>query len=225
MDKRFFVLDSFRGIAAISVVIFHMHVTNSIGELSFFRSSGLFVDFFFILSGFVIAHSYNKIINFKEFLIKRTFRLYPLHIFMFLVFFILELAKKYAHEIGYSFNKIPFSGTTSLTEIIPNLLFLQSWSPYFETLSWNAPSWSLSIEYYTYILFSATIIFFNKNKYISWIFIALISLILIAIKFNHFLEVQRGLSCFFTGCLLSIIHEKSKFVFEKFSYFSMSFIE
>lgn len=59
MNQRFLVLDSFRGIAAICVVIFHMHIIGSITELNFFRGSSLFVEFFFVLSGFVLAHTYD----------------------------------------------------------------------------------------------------------------------------------------------------------------------
>ena len=87
MNQRFLVLDSFRGIAAICVVIFHMHIIGSITELNFFRGSSLFVEFFFVLSGFVLAHTYGfKDVSFKRFIISRTFRLYPLHIFMFFIF-------------------------------------------------------------------------------------------------------------------------------------------
>lgn len=60
MNKRFEALDAFRGICAISVVIFHMHFIDSITELSFFRGSAIFVEFFFILSGFVLAHGYGS---------------------------------------------------------------------------------------------------------------------------------------------------------------------
>ena len=58
MNRRFEVLDAFRGICAVAVVIFHMHLVGSITELSFFRGSSIFVEFFFVLSGFVLAHGY-----------------------------------------------------------------------------------------------------------------------------------------------------------------------
>ncbi len=55
MGKRFEVLDSFRGLSAIFVVIFHMHYAGSITELSFFRGSSLFVEFFFVLKWICVS--------------------------------------------------------------------------------------------------------------------------------------------------------------------------
>ena len=55
---HFGVLDSWRGVAALLVALFHLNILSSIYSLHFIRNSYLFVDFFFVLSGFVISHSY-----------------------------------------------------------------------------------------------------------------------------------------------------------------------
>ena len=93
--NRFIVLDSFRGICAVCVVMYHLHWVASLAEIDFFRGSGIFVEFFFVLSGFVLAHGYGfrESLNFKEFVRSRFFRLYPLHLFMLLVFVALEFGK------------------------------------------------------------------------------------------------------------------------------------
>jgi peptidoglycan/LPS O-acetylase OafA/YrhL len=68
-----------RGIAAIVVLVFHAYLHH---DLSCFKNSHLAVDFFFVLSGFVIFHSYAAKImrgmTFQEYAARRIGRLYPL---------------------------------------------------------------------------------------------------------------------------------------------------
>jgi hypothetical protein len=52
---RFEALDGWRGICACLVVLFHFHGFSPIYSVELVRNSYLFVDFFFVLSGFVIA--------------------------------------------------------------------------------------------------------------------------------------------------------------------------
>ncbi len=226
MNQRFLVLDSFRGIAAICVVILHMSIIGSITELNFFRGSSLFVEFFFVLSGFVLAHTYGfKDVSFKRFIISRTFRLYPLHLFMFFIFVFLELGKLVAYKYGFLFNNLPFTGKKALSEIIPNLLFLQSWLPGFEPSSWNFPSWSLSVEYYMYIIFFFTLFIKSNFKYIVWFLFSFISFYMIVNSFGIMSEVIRGLSCFFAGALIYLVYRKVNLKFENINSKLFSIIE
>ena len=55
---RFYALDSWRGIAAVMVALFHMPIAWSLYDVGIVRHAWLFVDFFFVLSGFVIAFTY-----------------------------------------------------------------------------------------------------------------------------------------------------------------------
>ena len=64
-DKIYF-LESLRGIAAISVALFHFQTESFLTNNIFIRNSWLMVDFFFVLSGFVIAYNYqSKIKHFR----------------------------------------------------------------------------------------------------------------------------------------------------------------
>ena len=54
---RFIALDSLRGLAALCIVFYHMGAFGWIAGLPPFRYGWMLVDFFFILSGFVIAAS------------------------------------------------------------------------------------------------------------------------------------------------------------------------
>lgn len=147
-------LDSFRGIAAISVVIFHLSISSAVSEWDFFRHSSLFVPFFFVLSGFVIAYVYDKAtFNFKRFMIARGFRILPLYYLMLLAFLILEYLKYVLYSQLGVFNNPPFSEKNGIDQILPSCLLLQSWLPWTYPLSFNNPAWSLSVEWYLYIFF------------------------------------------------------------------------
>ena len=57
---RYEILDGLRGVAAMIVVAFHLFETYSKGPLSQILNHGyLAVDFFFVLSGFVIGYAYD----------------------------------------------------------------------------------------------------------------------------------------------------------------------
>lgn len=74
--QRLLLLDGMRGIAALAVVAFHMPRSGP----SFFAEAWLAVDFFFLLSGFVMARAYGSrfdTMGFREFMRVRLRRLYP----------------------------------------------------------------------------------------------------------------------------------------------------
>jgi len=228
MDKkRFEVLDSFRGIAAICVAIGHMHYAGSIAELDFFRGSWLFVELFFVLSGFVLTHGYafKENITFKQFAISRTFRIFPLHIAMLLVFLALEVGKLIAVQYGLHFNSGVFSGPTAIKEIIPNLFLLQSWTEYTRE-SFNIPSWSLSIEYYVYMLFFVTLFLRNSARIILWLSIVSVVAYLVLHDIAFFTgSVERGLYSFFIGALTYILYKNIKNYTHKVPSFIFTFFE
>src|SRR6266513_2571664 len=95
--ERFVVLDSWRGIAACLVALFHLDAYSHLYGVPFLRNSWLFVDFFFVLSGFVIAANYQQRLRdgfgIGRFLFLRLGRLYPLHFAMLALFVGCELLK------------------------------------------------------------------------------------------------------------------------------------
>lgn len=210
-EKRFHSLDSFRGLMATSVMLYHLRVTGSFTEWLFFRHSDVFVSFFFVLSGFVLTHAYGRSMpfNFRRFFITRTFRLLPLHLFMLGVFIVLECGRYIAVQKGMVFNNAPFSGKFSPTEILPNALLLQSWTHLTNPLSFNFPSWSISIEYYTYMIFAAILSIAFGVRIAVWTAIVLVSLLLMSAGNTFFtIESLRGLAYFFTGCLAYTLYLK-----------------
>jgi peptidoglycan/LPS O-acetylase OafA/YrhL len=79
---RYEILDGLRGVAALIVVAFHLFETYSNGVQSQILNHGyLAVDFFFVLSGFVIGYAYddrwNKM-SLSNFFKRRLIRLHPM---------------------------------------------------------------------------------------------------------------------------------------------------
>lgn len=197
-------LDSFRGIAAVSVVIYHLSIVGAISEWDFFRHSALFVPFFFVLSGFVIAYVYDKaIFNFKHFMIARSFRILPLYYVMLLAFLALECLKYVLYYKLGIFNNAPFSKQNGIDQILPNFLLLQSWLPWTYPLSFNYPSWSLSVEWYLYIGFGLLMF---APKFVRYGTICVLVVLMYA-HFRGFLSAEgaQGIMYFCAGCLMHTI--------------------
>lgn len=80
-SQRFEVLDGMRGVAAIIVMIFHLFAHST--TYPYLSKNGyIAVDFFFILSGFVIMHSYGRRLatgmSTADYVLRRVIRLYPM---------------------------------------------------------------------------------------------------------------------------------------------------
>ncbi len=80
--QHFHILDGLRGIAALAVVVFHfMEWIIPDFTQNFIGHGFLAVDFFFCLSGFVIAYAYDKRLpqmGIRAFFTSRLIRLHPL---------------------------------------------------------------------------------------------------------------------------------------------------
>ena len=166
--ERFVLLDGMRGIAALSVVIFHVL---SRFNLPIFSSAYTAVDLFFCISGFVIGHAYfNKLQTFmtvQEFMRYRIVRLYP----AFLVGSILGLA---ALCIKISMGDGNINNVSAAVAAILNLSFL----PYLGNskisiygldiiggiFPVNNPAWTLFFELFANFLLA---IWIRKASYLS----------------------------------------------------------
>jgi peptidoglycan/LPS O-acetylase OafA/YrhL len=73
-------LDALRGVAALAVVVYHLRAFNVTPDLA--PSAHLAVDFFFVLSGFVVAHAYGEArldgMSWQDFAVRRLIRLMPI---------------------------------------------------------------------------------------------------------------------------------------------------
>ena len=158
-SARFRILDGWRGVAALCVALYRFEADGALFNTGVVRHAGLFVDFFFVLSGFVIAHAYFDRLkdgrSLTNFVIRRFGRLWPLHAAMFVPFFVFEAARLWIGLKGGQGDALaPFTGYRAPGTIPIELTFLNSIGLYHAT-GWNTPSWSISSEFWTYILFGA----------------------------------------------------------------------
>ncbi|HZF19997.1 MAG TPA: acyltransferase [Burkholderiales bacterium] len=177
--RRFVALDSWRGVAACLVALFHLDAYSHFHDVPFLRNAWLFVDFFFVLSGFVIAANYQQRLlegfGVGRFLFLRLGRLYPLHLAMLALFVGVELLKVLRRMAVpadlWSLNPVaPFSTPQDApATVLANLLLVQSLHV-FDFLTWNVPSWSISTEFTTYAIFAACLVALRKR---AWIALAL----------------------------------------------------
>jgi len=190
---RFVVLDSWRGIAACLVALFHLDAYSHLYGMPFLRNSWLFVDFFFVLSGFVIAANYQQRLldgfGVGRFLLLRLGRLYPLHFAMlalFIAFELLKVLKRIVIPTLLSVNPIaPFSTLQEAPNtVVANLLLIQSLHV-FDFLTWNVPSWSISTEFYTYVVFAVCLIGLRRHAWIALLVSLIGGPVLIAALSEH----------------------------------------
>lgn len=153
--RHFEILDGLRGIAAVAVVIFHfMEIVFADYRDSFIAHGFLAVDFFFCLSGFVIAYAYDDRIGKmgpKEFFKSRLIRLHPLVVLGSLIgllgFLLHPFAEPPAYGVGYTLLLFAFSLLLIPFPFMPERLD--------NLFNLNAPSWSLFWEYLANILYAA----------------------------------------------------------------------
>lgn len=158
---RLTALDSLRGVFAMMIVLLHTPVDYHFMTSPLIRNSHIVVEFFFVLSGFVIALNYWQRLgngaDFRRFVILRTGRIWPLHAFILLLFLLVFLAQLVLLESGplAAANRADYPDLWA--RVGSELLFLAAFSNS-EVWYLNFPSWSINAEYWTYILFAVILL-------------------------------------------------------------------
>lgn len=155
---RFEALDSLRGLCACMVVLFHIGAAGFIGSIPFIDEGGwMFVDFFFVLSGFVISASYGEKLTsgfpIGRFMFLRFGRIYPLHLAVLGLFVAMELMALVVPSLSA---RTPFTSPRTPQDLLATLALLQTFNVT-DALGWNSPSWSIAAEFWTYCLFAVLV--------------------------------------------------------------------
>lgn len=209
-------LESVRGIAAFLVVILHVPQWNPWLQLNFIRNSYLMVELFFVLSGFVIFTAYgNKIVSkldLLRFQFLRFARLYPVHLLFLAVFLVIEVAKYFAQaKLGInSVQTKPFE-ENSVSALVQQLFLAQAVWPGGGAGTFNSPAWSISVEFYTYLIFGLIVLNLNRYKIFIFSVACVVSLWLIYVdKTFGYSGLLRCFAGFFLGNLTAFCLQKFK---------------
>jgi peptidoglycan/LPS O-acetylase OafA/YrhL len=151
--KRFQELDALRGIAAILVVFFHF-TAGRVEYNSILKLGTTGVDLFFIISGFVIFMSLQKIKCSRDFIINRTSRLYPTYwTAVTLAFFLLSVKPIINGTFQIKESTISYLGNMTMFQF------------YFRIPDLDPPYWTMIIE----MLFYIGILFLYQFKILKYL--------------------------------------------------------
>jgi len=200
-------LESIRGLAALLVVFYHVPNWNPLFDLGIIRSGYLMVHLFFVLSGFVIYNAYANRIkrpgDLARFQFLRFGRLYPVHLVFLLVYVLIEIAKYIGQaRLGItSPNSQPFR-ENSLTALVQQIFLVQAIGPTGNATTFNTPAWSISVEFYTYLIFGAVVLLAHQFRHLLFSLLVFASLLLLATEATFgFGDMLKCLAGFFIGCL------------------------
>jgi peptidoglycan/LPS O-acetylase OafA/YrhL len=176
-QKRYAELDSLRGIAALMVVLFHLMMGREEGKF-LFNLGNTGVELFFIISGFVIFMSINKMKSSKEFIVNRFSRLYPTY-WTCVTFTTLLITWVSTWDASVA--------PISLVRYLANMTMFQH---YLAVQDIDGPYWTMIVEmmFYMAMLF---LFHFKLLKYSTAIGFVLVVLTLIGHSLKHYGLVSK----------------------------------
>lgn len=178
-------LTGLRWFASLWVVLFHFHFTPShhFGWISrpvlpWVQAGGLGVDLFYVLSGFVITHTYLSRFERRHqwrrttvaFVWARICRMWPAYVVVTNLFGVWVLVRHLRHPgapVVYQTVQPP----VTVWMWVKQMFMVQLWPrAYFDGASWVGPAWSVSAEWFVYLLFPLVTVWilFLAAKLPSW---------------------------------------------------------
>lgn len=138
-------LTGLRGIAATIVALAHFRPSLPYGIEALFMWQNAAVDLFFCLSGFTLCYVYSRDrFQFADYLTARIARTYPLY------FLTLITAGVCAWPIIT--DSITYPLKAAFSDFLLQVFMLNSWPIIGSGVHWNFPAWSISVEWFCYIL-------------------------------------------------------------------------
>jgi len=191
--EHFAILDGLRGLAALVVVFYHfMEIAVTDYSKNFIAHGYLAVDFFFCLSGFVIAYAYDsriEKIGVLSFIKLRLIRLHPLVIIgsvLGLITFIFDPFSNFYSIYGFGKTALLFLASALL---IPYPVMSER---FFNLFNLNAPAWSLFWEYIANIIYVLVLCKLGRKTLQALTLIAVMVVCFVAFKSTNLMGGWGG---------------------------------
>ena len=219
-----------RAFPPLMVVMFHFsegHHYSHFRPLDLLAARGyLWVEFFFVLSGFILTYAYWARIRdlfarrgYLVFLRARLIRLYPLHLFMLLLLLaiVVGLRALAAHGGYLSIFDAKYHQDVSVKGFWLSVLLVHAWNT-MNTLTWNGVSWFVSVEFALCLVFPVFLWLAEGRLWRGFALIAagLAGLLALLFTSQHGLDITyhngvlRGLSDFAVGVGMAVLFRQLK---------------
>lgn len=145
-------LTGLRGLAATAVAVAHFqNIFPAYSGSPFMWHNA--VDLFFCLSGFTLSYVYNpKTFQFSSYLTARVARIYPLYL-------VCLVAAGALYVWPFVINPISYPVRTAVSDFTLQLAMLNAWPVIGSGVHWDTPAWSLSVEWFCYLLLFPILLF------------------------------------------------------------------
>jgi peptidoglycan/LPS O-acetylase OafA/YrhL len=219
-----------RAFPPLMIVLYHFSEGHHYSGVQWFDRIAargyLWVEFFFVLSGFILTHVYGRRLKelltlngYGAFLRARLIRLYPLHLFMLGLIGVMVLTLGWiAHAGGYaSIFELKYHQDVSAKGLVLSLLLVQGWDT-MDRLTWNGLSWFVSVEFALCLLFPLILWLAHGRVWRGFVLAAagLAGLLALLFTSRHGLDITfdrgvlRGLSDFSAGAGMAVLFAASK---------------
>ncbi len=186
----------------------------------------LWVEFFFALSGFILTYVYGARVaafwrghTYKDFLIARLSRLYPLHLAILLLMLVMLLILNGIADATHTLSIYQEKYHPILTwqSFIANLFLVQAWN-ILPSLTWNGASWFVSVEFLLCLLFPIYLVL-SRGGWLSAIGLiaaGMAGLAFLSFTGKHGLDITfhngifRGMSAFAVGVGMCVLYGQIK---------------
>jgi len=217
------IFETWRLAAAIAIMFYHFlrFGPPEAGEVGVFLHRFLpIMEMFFMISGYLIMERYGDSLTrkdggFGKYLLRRIARIYPLYLVTLGFFVFVALAV----DFGYVSTGTPERYDWSA--LLPNILLIHAWG-LTDNLTFNYVSWSLSSEWFCYLLLPAIVVAYRMAGMGGLVVLAFSSILALEIgvatgfiPFDSWLEANtwgayRAFADFVLGALVFVVVSRSR---------------